>query len=212
MALALVHGRAMKRTGLLRQVWLFVEAAVIFYVRGDGGNVARLSREIPVLLTVPVVAWTAKSPASPAGLETRRCRVQATVDTAIKHSQQAGTSFLQYAHGIPLHGDIPWDKALKKFKRATPAEGRAFERAVESQMPVFCVSLTNKIIVLAVKSVGSTMASLEDALQSSEGIPPHQVRFISNGRPLLNRGTLEDQHIVAGSLVFFVLRFRGGGL
>lgn len=71
-------------------------------------------------------------------------------------------------------------------------------------------SLTGMTITMSVSTL-HTIDEVKSFVQDSEGIPPNQQRLMFKGRQLEDPRLLADYGIKSGSVLYLVLRLRGGG-
>ena len=70
-------------------------------------------------------------------------------------------------------------------------------------------TLTNKIIDISVNS-NDKVKTIKDKVQETIGIPPDQQSLIFSGNLLNDEYFISDYNIIEDSLIFLVLRLRGG--
>lgn len=76
-------------------------------------------------------------------------------------------------------------------------------------MQIFIKTLTGKTITLEV-GPSDTIENVKTQIQDKEGIPPDQQRLILADKVLENGHTLSNYNIQNGSMVYLILRLRGG--
>ncbi|KAF9615616.1 hypothetical protein IFM89_024712 [Coptis chinensis] len=77
-------------------------------------------------------------------------------------------------------------------------------------MEILVSTPTGKQITFQVQS-SNTIEILKTKVRDKEGIPPHLQKLFFSGKLLEDGRTLSDYNIQNGSVVFLVLRLRGGG-
>merc|ERR1712060_15152 len=76
-------------------------------------------------------------------------------------------------------------------------------------MQIYVKTLTGKTITVDVEP-GDKTEDVKKKLQEKEGVPPEQMRLISDGKQLEDGRTLADYNIQSESTITLALRLRGG--